>query len=178
MKFYFDMDNVLTNFDAIIPNNPALNHPSDTLDEAGRAAKKQFWQTVEKTPNFWHDMPMVPGADYMLSVANEHGEIFILSKTPGAKHFSAGQDYVNFVANEKRNWIYKRFNHLFDTKHVIICDSHKGALIHPSINDILIDDRQENIDEWTQCGGSGILFKSATDAIQRIKMHNFILPTK
>ena len=169
MRFYFDMDGVITNFDSMSPNSAAFNHPSESLDEAGRAAKKQFWLNVEQNPNFWRDMPMIQNADYMLSVAHEYGEIFVLSKTPGAKHFASGQNYVNFVANEKRKWIKTNLSQFFDEQHVIICDGNKGELIQPTHNDILIDDRNENITGWEKHNGRGILFTNVIDAINKIK---------
>ena len=178
MKFYFDMDGVITNFDSMVPNSAMLNHPSETLSDVERAAKKQFWLNVEQNHNFWCDMPMIQNADYMLSVAYECGEIFVLSKTPGAKHFLAGQEYVNFVASEKRKWIQKHLKQFFDEQHVIICDGNKGKLIQPTHNDILIDDRIENINDWTTCGGRGILHKSPNDTVEKIKMHDFISYTK
>ena len=178
MKYYFDMDGVITNFDSMVPNSAIFNHPSETLNDEMRAAKKQFWLTVEQTPNFWRDMPMIHNADYMLSVAHESGEIFVLSKTPGAKHFVGGQNYVDFVANEKRKWIATNLKYFFDEQHIIICDGNKGKLIQPDRNDILIDDRQENINDWTECGGRGILFRDANNTVQKMKTHDFIERTK
>ena len=178
MKYYFDMDGVITNFDSMLPNSQIFNHPSETLNDELRAAKKQFWLTVERTPNFWRDMPMICNADYMLSVAYESGEIFVLSKTPGAKHFIGGQDYVDFVAKEKRQWIATNLKYFFDEQHVIICDGNKGKLIRPTRDDILIDDRSENINDWTECGGRAILFSDAKDTANKIKQHNFIEQTR
>ena len=178
MKFYFDMDGVIVNFNLMAPNSSTFNHPSETLDEAVRAAKTQFWLTVEQNPNFWRDIPMIPKADYMLSVAHEYGEIFVLSKTPGAKHFVGGQNYVNFVADEKRKWIATHLPYFFDKEHVIICDSSKGKLIKPTFDDILVDDRQENIADWIKHGGRGILFRSAQDTVDKIQMRSYISNTK
>lgn len=169
MKFYFDMDGVLVNFDAMIPWGAKYNHPSETLNDEDRAAKKRFWQTVEQTPNFWRDMPMMPDTKNMLSTAQKIGEIFVLSKTPGAKHFVGGNEYVKFVANEKRNWIKTNLPSFFDEQHIIICDGNKGELIHPIHNDILIDDRQENITEWEKHRGRGILFTNAIATANKIK---------
>ena len=112
---------------------------------------------------------MMPDAKYMLSAAQSIGEIFILSKTPGAKHFAGGNEYVKFVANEKRNWIKINLPEFFDEQHVIICDGNKGQLIRPTHNDILIDDRPENITEWKKYGGRGILFTNAIATANKIK---------
>ncbi len=174
MKIYFDMDNVLAHFDAMRPNDTDLNHPSAELSPEKQAAKKQFWRNIEQDKNFWSDIPVMPNIKTLLLTTQNMGENFVLSKTPGAKHFIGGQQYVDFIADEKRKWILKNLNEFFDIKHIIICDGAKGELIHPSATDLLIDDRQENIIEWTEHGGRGILFKNALDARTKILANDFI----
>lgn len=168
MKVYFDMDGVLVNFSAMCPNDTNLNHPSETLSDEKRAAKKLFWQNIEKQPNFWRDIPMMANIEYLLTTAADIGEIFVLSKVPGAEKFIGGQNYVDFVAGEKRKWIAKHMNKFFDAKHIIICDGPKGKLIRPNKTDVLIDDRQENINEWESVGGRGILFNDAFSAKKQL----------
>lgn len=166
MKIYFDMDGVLAHFDAMRPNDKDLNHPSEDLSPEKRAAKKQFWLNIEQQPNFWHDIPVMANIRQVLTVAKSMGKSFVLSKTPSAKHFAGGKNYVDFVANEKRKWIATNLGEFFDAGHVIICDGPKGELIHPTKADILVDDRAENINEWVSHGGRGVLF---TDAISVAK---------
>lgn len=169
MKIYFDMDGVLVNFDSAHPNAGKFNHPSSELSPEMREAKKQFWREIEQQENFWRDIPVMANAENLLGVAKSMGEIFILSKTPGAKHFVGGEKYVSFVADEKRKWVLKNLSNFFDAKHIIICNDKKGALVKPTQKDILIDDRHENISEWESHGGRGILFINAIDAIQKLK---------
>lgn len=168
MKIYFDMDGVLVDFDAMRPNAKDLNHPSEDLSPEKRAAKKLFWQEIEKQPDFWRNIPIMSNIEYLLTTAFDMGEIFVLSKTPGAKKFVGGQKYVNFVADEKRKWIATHLNKFFDEKHVIICSGPKGELMHPTKTDILIDDRPENINEWESHGGVGVLFTNALDTAKRL----------
>ena len=164
MRFFFDMDGVITDFDSMHPDSVRFNHPSSELSESERAAKTQFWKDIEKNESFWRDMPMITGAEDMISAASQCGEVFILSKTPGTKHFESGQKYVDFVASEKRKWVLKNLRQYFDENHIIICDGDKAALIHPTQNDILVDDRAENINGWNKSGGRGILFTGSSIA--------------
>lgn len=169
MIFYFDMDGVLADFDSSAPkNSQALNHPSESMSDTEKQAKRQFWQTIEQNKNFWREIPMFPGIKDVLKSAQTKGELFVLTKTPGAKHFIGGQDYVNFVTKEKIDWILKNMPEFFDAKHIIVCDGKKGALIKPTANDILIDDRVENITEWEQHNGRGILFDEISRVIKEI----------
>jgi 5'(3')-deoxyribonucleotidase len=169
MIFYFDMDGVLADFDSSAPkNSQALNHPSESMTDTEKQAKRQFWQTIEQNKNFWRDIPLFPGIKDVLKSAQTKGELFVLTKTPGAKHFIGGQDYVNFVTKEKIDWILKNMPEFFDEKHIIVCDGKKGALIKPTENDILVDDRAENITEWEQHNGRGILFDEISRVIKEI----------
>lgn len=168
MNIYFDMDGVLVDFEAVTGDVKDLNHPSSELSPEKCAEKKQFWLNIEQNHTFWADLPVMENIKDLLNVAKSKGEIFVLSKTPGAKHFVTGQDYVDFVASEKRKWILKNLGNFFDCEHIIICDADKGKLIQPSVNDILIDDRPENITEWQLCGGRGIVFMNSIDTIKEL----------
>jgi len=168
MKIYFDMDGVLANFDVMCPNNKDLNHPSEDLSPEKRAAKKLFWQEIEKQPNFWRDIPVIENTEYLLTTASDVGEIFVLSKAPRAEKFIGGQKYVEFVAKEKRKWIASNLSRFFDAKHVIICNGQKGKVMQPNNQDVLVDDRQENITEWESHGGVGVLFTNALDTANRL----------
>ena len=95
------------------PNDTDLNHPSEELSAEKRATKKAFWREIEKQPDFWCDIPVMPNIENLLSTAKTMGELFVLSKTPGAKHFIAGAVYVEYIANEKRKWIANNLSHFF-----------------------------------------------------------------
>ena len=169
MIFYFDMDGVLADFDSCAPKSKqSLNHPYESMSDIEKQVKRQFWLDIEQNKNFWRDIPVFSGIKDVLKSAQTKGEIFVLTKTPGAKHFVGGQEYVDFIAREKTDWILKNMSEFFDKKHIIVCDGKKGALINPSSNDILIDDRSENITEWEQHNGRGILFDDVSHVIQEI----------
>ena len=167
------MDGVLANFASMTPNSAQFNRPSEILAPDLQVQKKQFWLNIEKNKNFWRDIPVMFGTENMLSVFQKYGELFVLSKTPGAKNFEGGSKYVEFVAKEKRKWIAKHLGNFFDKEHVIICDGPKGALIKPTNTDILVDDRPDNIQEWIGCGGRGILFNKSLTAQQIVNYFNY-----
>ena len=174
MKIYFDMDGVLVDFAYSAPKNENaddLNHPSEKLSPENREAKKRFWREIEQQDTFWRDIPKMSNIEELLTFAKSIGEVFILSKTPSAKHFIGGEKYVDFVADEKRKWVLKNLSNFFDSEHIIICSGPKGDFMNPTKQDILVDDRPENIKEWENNGGIGVLFIGVKDSIERLKRY-------
>lgn len=174
-KFYFDMDGVLANFNAHAPKCASdTNRPSDQLNETARIAKRQMWQTIESTDDFWHNLPITGGIESVLDSAQNIAELFVLSKTPNPKNFVNGEKYIAFIANEKRDWIARNMGNYFDADHVIICAGKKGEFISPSQFDILVDDRIDNINEWCESGGHGIHFMNVQDTCDAILNKKFM----
>ena len=174
-RFYFDMDNTLVDFNAHLPKYALdTNRPTEKLDADARAAKLQMWHWIENTPNFWHDLPITDGIRSVLNIAGDMGKLYVLSKTPKARNFIGGDKYVAFVASEKRDWVLRNLGNYFNTKDIIICAGPKGELISPNRNDILVDDRIDNINEWREIGGRGLHFTNARDAYLAIKHERFM----
>lgn len=173
--FYFDMDNTLVNFNAHLPKYALnTNRPTEKLDSDARAAKLQMWRQIENIPNFWHDLPITDGIQSVLNVAGKIGKLRVLSKTPKAKNFIGGDKYVAFVASEKRDWILRNLGNYFSNENIIICSGPKGELITPNKNDILVDDRIDNINEWREMGGRGIHFINVHDVFWNIIHEKFM----
>ena len=174
-RFYFDMDNTLVDFNAHLPKYAlGTNRPTEKLDADARAAKLQMWHWIENTPNFWHDLPITDGIRSVLNIAGDMGKLYVLSKTPKARNFIGGDNYVAFVASEKRDWVLRNLGNYFNTKDIIICAGPKGELINPNRNDILVDDRIDNINEWREIGGRGLHFTNTRDAYLAIKHERFM----
>lgn len=173
--FYFDMDNTLVNFNAHLPKYAlCTNRPTEKLDDAARAAKRQMWLDIENTPKFWHDLPMTDNIQLVLDVAGNIGKLCVLSKTPRAKNFVGGDKYVAFVASEKHDWILRNLGNYFAPENIIICTGAKGELVSPTLNDILVDDRIDNVNEWRENGGRGVHFTNAYDAKLAILREKFM----
>lgn len=177
MKIFFDMDGVLADFDRgtidLPPVSVDLNVQTKQMDDAARAAKRERWRCIEQMSNFWRDLPVVAGIDELLRAAASRGELFVLTKVPGAKNFVGGDAYVDFIDREKRAWIARHMAQYFDDAHVIVARGAKEELIHPTSNDLLIDDRAGNIADWCAAGGRGIVFANPRDAIKQLTLGDF-----
>lgn len=177
MKIYFDMDGVLADFDvaaqAIDGQAGAFNQQTKTMTAAARAAKQMRWRRIEEKKDFWANIPVLAGARDMLRVAAKIGELFVLTKVPGAKNFVAGDAYVDFVEAQKREWIARYLADFFDDAHVIVARIPKEELLHPGTTDLLIDDRDGNIADWCAAGGRGIVFHDAGGVIKDLTSGTF-----
>jgi 5'(3')-deoxyribonucleotidase len=174
IKIYFDLDGVLADFNAAAAKfknpNDDLNHPTSELDDAQKRAKTEFWHKIEKT-DFYLNLPLIAGVENILDAAREiAGEnLFILSKVPNRENFASGAAESVRIAKQKTNWVLAHFRNYFALDNILIVAGKKEQAFEPAKNDILIDDRAENINAWNAAGGTGILFISPADASAKLQ---------
>ena len=123
-------------------------------------SKEQLWTIVNSTPNYWVDLPPQQDAHELIEFLERNG-FEILTGLP-----HSGFDKANI---EKRQWIK---NHIGDHVKVICCLS-KDKQNYLQNKDILIDDREPNIQRWVEAGGIGILHTSAENTIQQLKKYGY-----
>lgn len=168
MKIYFDMDGVLADFDAAAAeyNMGDLNRQTKSMTADDKKAKQMRWRWIEENKDFWINMPVVADVQELLAVARRMGDLFVLTKVPGAKNFIGGDAYVDFIEAQKRAWIARHFSDFFDDEHVIVARIAKEDLLRPTRDDLLIDDRAGNIADWGAAGGRGIVFSTPEQVIK------------
>ena len=198
IQVWFDMDGVLADFKESIDNNPDLiplkkmvdtliendfpeyqgltthelklklkledidaNNRLEQLNILQKNYNKRMYK-IAGEPGFFANLKLMPMAVAMIKIATEITGIKpnILS-APIGKETSPN----NYSVIEKRAWIGKYFKDLVN--HIVITKN-KGRVVESS-RDILIDDRQTFIDDFTKAGGTGILFKDAESAMDKLK---------
>ena len=194
IKIYFDMDGVLADFEKSATeflychsreggnraDNDArsatkysyaeLNRPSELLTPDQKQEKIRFWQSIGGT-DFFKNLPVMPGANAMLDAARKcaSGGLYILTKAPSSKNFIAGEAEQQRIAAQKIDWVLKHFADYFPRDNIIVVIGiKKNELVRPTKDDILIDDRTDNIEHWNTAGGTGILFTSSDDATTKL----------
>ncbi|MDR3208762.1 MAG: hypothetical protein LBT45_02840 [Rickettsiales bacterium] len=170
-KIYFDLDGVLADFEAAakpMKDNEDLNHPTDELGDAQKQRKVAFWRKIEGT-DFFATLPEMPNAARMLDAARTiAGEnLFILSKAPNAKNFISGETWQIRIAEQKTEWVLSHFGNYFPRTHILIVAGGKESIC-PTKDDVLIDDRAENINGWKAAGGTGILFTTSDNVVAEL----------
>ena len=145
---FCDMDGVLVDFDESFKSKygtyPYL------------LPKEQLWQIVNSTPNYWVNLPEQKDTPILVKFLEKYG-FEILTGLP-----HDGFDKANV---EKRQWIKEHIG-----EHIKVnCCLSKDKQNYIKDKDILIDDREPNIERWIEHGGIGILHKSAEDTISQLK---------
>ena len=150
-KIYVDMDGVLVNFNKGFKDLEGIS-PDEYIDKYSKGA---FWKTLLKHPRFFKDLEWMPDGKELWNFVKQYNPT-ILSAPVSEKN-------MPHCKEDKTNWIK---NHIGDNVEIIL-DEDKGA--YANENDILIDDREKNINEWQAADGVGILHTSTADTISKLK---------
>jgi hypothetical protein len=124
--------------------------------------KERFWkQITEAGAEFWSEMPWMAGGWELHRFINSSGFCpTILSALPNP---GRGKALAN-AKDGKIKWLRKELGISY-AEDVILCFRPEKAMQSGNAR-ILIDDNSENIREWEEAGGIGILHKNAGRTIR------------
>lgn len=156
VKLFLDMDGVLTDFTGAcekLDDNMIFWYSSD---------KDRFWKQITAAgTEFWSEMPWMTGGQELHRFLNSSGLCpIILSALPNP---GRGKALVN-ARKGKIRWLRKELGNPY-AQNAILCFRPEKALQSGSSR-ILIDDNSENIREWEEAGGIGILHKNTGRTIR------------
>jgi 5'(3')-deoxyribonucleotidase len=191
IQFFFDMDGVLADFDKgieqdkrydevkdakkelfdyIQKEHPEVKHMT-TIDDVkvflpkGNEELKALYDTVHDLiheiadqRSFFINLPIMEDAKEMLEAASE-----LTGKLPNILTAPVDSEWC---AEEKRQWMTKHFNGLFDKMYV----DKKKEKYASSKSDVLIDDRKKYVNAFTEGGGSAILHSDPKSTIEQMKL--------
>lgn len=150
-KVYFDLDGVLADFEGGIVELAGAD-PDD--DDA-------LWEAIAKVDGFYAKLAPLPGAFAMFHEAKVmfSGSVEVLSAPPKPKRGMPEAEA------DKRRWCS---TWLGEDVPVNIVYSEEKSRYCTGAEDILIDDRKSNIDDWVEAGGTGILHTSVDDTLREL----------
>ena len=158
---HLDMDGVLADFDKFV-----LKNMGRTFDhQSGPGADKEMWDFLGGVDRLYFQLEPTPYAFKLWELAQSTGAaVEILTAIPRRSSMpNAEQDKIE--------WIEKYFGKGHKVK---IGPFSRDKWLHAKINDILIDDRTDNIRDWTIKGkGIGILhlYGDFEDTKQKLKQY-------
>jgi hypothetical protein len=147
---YCDMDGVLTNFDKRFDQFGGMS-PKAYESKYG---VKGFWDLITKVgAQFWSKMPWMPDGKLLWNYIKQYNPSLLSAPSQDSSSRYGKHLWVNenipgtklILANREKKQNYSRKNR------------------------ILIDDRQDNVQEWISRGGIGILHTSAENTINQLK---------
>jgi hypothetical protein len=146
---YCDMDGVLVDFDQGYKDLTGMS-----TKEADAQGKEAFWNPIAKAgASFWIKLKWMPDGQQLWDYINKYNPS-LLSAPSKEESSKIG----------KRVWVKRN---LPGAKLILRPASQKQQF--SGENKILIDDRADNIEQWRNKGGIGILHTSASDTIKQLK---------
>ena len=140
---YLDMDGVIVDFDKQFED--AFDMPPREFEKAFGA--EMFWKKIEERGvGFWRGMDWMPGGQELYNRVSQYNH-YLLSSPSRSDTSKIG----------KHMW---KKDNTPNTKLILARSYNKKNYADKS--NILIDDREDNIQQWRDAGGIGILYKSAS----------------
>ena len=156
---YCDMDGVLCDFERRFEQFTGLS-PQEYLSQkeielgSKNKATEQFWDVIDNQVGvrYWVGIPWMPEGEKLWNHIKKYKPTLLSSPSRGETSRLG-----------KRLWVR---NNLPGTKLILARASDKKNYSGP--NKILIDDREDNIQQWKSKNGIGILFKSTDQVINEL----------
>ncbi len=159
-KIYLDMDGVLADFSKGVQDFCGLI-PDEKQDETN-GKDTLMWEEVKKVEHFYDKLDPMPGAVEMFEfLYGRFGEkCEILTGIPQARRG------IKNAAEDKTKWVRRLLSETVVVNTVYKAEKKNFV---KSENCILIDDLEQNINEWREAGGTGILHKNPAQTLEELR---------
>lgn len=156
-KIYCDMDGVLCDFNSRFKQiNPEKLTPGEYI---AKYSESEFWELIGSSykdkEKFWSEMSWMPDGKQLWEYISKYNPTLL-----SAPSHEASSRYG------KRLWVDKN---LPGVKLILSAADKKQIYSKP--NSILIDDDENNIEQWRSKYGKGILHKNTADTIQQLQKY-------
>ena len=148
MTIFLDMDGVVADFEGMLELHGGYPRGTDWNDDT-------LWTVVNKIPNFWSHMPLMPDAKILWNAVKDLNPVFLTAPSRFDSRSKPGK--LAFVA--------KHFGNV-----PVIFSRAQEKWHYAKPGDILVDDTERNIKDWRSHGGIGIMHKNANSSVAKIKV--------
>ena len=159
---YIDMDGVVADFDGYAEKCLGYRNPN------GKRYPEEDWYKLVADGRFYLGLNKLPWADYLIS---EICRLASMSKYAFDYKFLTAVPNGNdcpYSFQDKIDWVRKHWGNI----DVFFGPYSQDKAIRCTSQDVLIDDRPKNIEEWNNAGGKGIHFiDDAEGTIKKLQEH-------
>jgi len=150
-KIFCDMDGVLCDFDRRFEQFGGMSPKEYEL----KYGIKEFWELIDKKigAQFWSKMPWMPDGKQLWDYIKKYNPSLLSAPSKDSSSRYGKHLWVN--------------ENIPGTK--LILANREKKKNYSGKNQILIDDRPDNINEWKTAGGIGILHTSTSNTINELK---------
>ena len=163
MKYsiFVDMDDVLTDLHNQIINTGKVGEEEIQKLKQKTMSDEHFWEIVnESGVEFWSKMNWTSNGKKLWNLISPANPTVLSAYSKKGIHIIEG----------KKIWIKNNIN---NARHILCLREEKQKFAHP--NAVLIDDREDNIDEWEQSGGIGIFYEDKNFDNIKLKIARYLI---
>lgn len=152
-KLWLDCDGVLADFDSYFEQ--LAGEPSRGYED--KHGPKAFWKVVMSDPQFFTNLPLMPGAEQLVKAVRHHKPTIL-----------TGVPLGNWASPQKYLWKHKHRD-LFDGIDMITCESRdKSLYMIPDMVNIIVDDWPKHQTTWESKGGTWVMHTSVDDSLEQL----------
>lgn len=162
-KIYIDMDGVLADFDEGL--RQFFNMEPEPQGHQTDEGQGKMWEEIKEYGHFYFDLPPIEGAiEAFKLIYEKYGDACeILTGIPKEKRG------IVHAKEDKVNWVRKYLSE--DIKVNLVLRKEKQQFVTGK-DCVLIDDYRINATEWTDAGGTAILFETWEDVLEKLDIKN------
>jgi 5'(3')-deoxyribonucleotidase len=156
---YFDLDGVLADFDSTYTRLTGTSYEHDpTLTEQ---QKDEKWALLGPHPNFFLELPWMPGAKLMVLFAFQHAPHSVGICSAASRRIPQSPTQKHQWCNREIPWM--------PASNVVIVNRKRDKCNYVGKGNVLVDDYKLNIDRWQDAGGVGILFQNVLQTMEELQ---------
>ena len=159
-KIYFDMDNVLVDFDRGVDELAGFHIVKQ--DVAEKMSDEEMWHKIREVEHYYDRLEPAPGAKELFDAVYEvyRDRCEILTGIPKPRRG------ILHAAEDKIKWVRR----LLSPEIVVnICFKEEKKNFCTGPDCVLIDDLPPAITAWEACGGTGILHRNAEETMEKLR---------
>jgi phosphoglycolate phosphatase-like HAD superfamily hydrolase len=166
-RIFCDLDGVLVDFDRGFLELPGNTEKLTTKEYEEKHGRNSIWTIIEQGgEDYWINLKWTKDGRELWDYLKRYDPIILSSPSLSQTSITGKTKWVAQNLNIDQEPITQPEDLQPDSRLVLYTDKYKFAKTE---NDILIDDTEKKLTDWTEAGGTGILHNDATDTIRVVE---------